>query len=48
MDVFQIDDHGRPFISPALENWDAVARYAIDTVIDLEGDALSSIEPLAT
>ena len=38
MDVFQVDDEGRLFISPALENWDAVARYQIDTVIDLEGE----------
>jgi protein-tyrosine phosphatase len=38
MDVFQVDDEARLFISPALENWDAVARYDIDTVIDLEGD----------
>jgi len=37
MDVFQVDDEGRLFISPALDDWDAVARYQIDTVIDLEG-----------
>jgi hypothetical protein len=37
MDVFQVDDEGRLFISPALDDWDAVARYEIDTVIDLEG-----------
>ena len=38
MELFQVDDHGRLFISPALETWDAVARYEVDTVIDLEGD----------
>ena len=38
MDLFQVDDDGRLFISPAIENWDAVARYEIDTVIDLEGE----------
>jgi hypothetical protein len=47
MDVFQIDDEGRLFISPALDCWDAVARYQIDTVIDLEG-ALDSCIPTAS
>ena len=37
MELFQVDDEGRLFISPAIEDWDAVARYEIDTVIDLEG-----------
>ena len=32
-----MDDDGQLFISPAIENWDALARYEIDTVIDLEG-----------
>jgi predicted protein tyrosine phosphatase len=47
MDVFQVDDDGCLFISPALEDWSAVARYEIDTVIDLEGD-LDSCIPTAT
>jgi predicted protein tyrosine phosphatase len=47
MDVFQVDDDGCLFISPALEDWSAVARYDIDTVIDLEGD-LDSCIPTAT
>jgi protein-tyrosine phosphatase len=38
MDLFQVDDDGRLFISPAIEDWNAVARYDIDTVIDLEGE----------
>ena len=38
MELFQVDDDGRLFISPAIENWEALARYEIDTVIDLEGD----------
>ncbi len=38
MDLFQVDDDARLFISPAIENWDAVSRYDIDTVIDLEGE----------
>jgi protein-tyrosine phosphatase len=37
MDLFQVDDDGRLFISPAIEEWDSLARYEIDTVIDLEG-----------
>ena len=37
MELFQVDDDGRLFISPAIEDWDAVSHYAIDTVIDLEG-----------
>ena len=47
MELFQVDDEARLFISPALENWDAVARYGIDTIIDLEGD-LDSCIPTAT
>jgi protein-tyrosine phosphatase len=37
MEVFQIDDNGQLFISPAIENWDALAVHGIDTIIDLEG-----------
>ena len=37
MDLFQMDDNARLFISPAIESWDALAQYEIDTVIDLEG-----------
>lgn len=37
MDLFQVDDDGRLFISPAIDDWNAVARYEVDTVIDLEG-----------
>jgi hypothetical protein len=37
MDLFQVDDDGRLFISPAIHDWADVARYEIDTVIDLEG-----------
>lgn len=38
MDLYQVDDDGRLFISAALENWDAVSHLQIDTVIDLEGE----------
>ena len=37
MDLFQVDDDGRLFISPAIESWESLAAYNIDTVIDLEG-----------
>ncbi len=37
MDLFQIEDDGRLFISPAIEDWESLAQYNIDTVIDLEG-----------
>jgi len=47
MELFQVDDDGRLFISPAIEHWDAVARYQIDTVIDLEG-ALDGCIPTST
>ena len=35
--LFQVDDEARLFISPAIEDWEAVARHNIDVVIDLEG-----------
>jgi hypothetical protein len=37
LELFQIDDDARLFISPALSDWTQVARYNVDTVIDLEG-----------
>ena len=37
MDLFQIDDESRLFISPAINDWATLAPYKIDTVIDLEG-----------
>jgi hypothetical protein len=36
-DVYPIDDDGHLFISPAIEEWEQVAKHHIDTVIDLEG-----------
>jgi protein-tyrosine phosphatase len=47
MQLFQVDDEGRLFISPALEDWETLARHDIDTVIDLEG-ALDSCIPSVT
>jgi hypothetical protein len=37
MELYQIDDDGRLFISPAIDCWDAAATCGIDVVIDLEG-----------
>ena len=37
MELFQIDDDGRLFISPAIDCWDAAAACGIDVVIDLDG-----------
>lgn len=38
MELFQVDDAGRLFISPALDCWDPLEAAGIDVVIDLEGD----------
>jgi hypothetical protein len=35
--LYQVDDDGRLFISPAISDWSIVSSYGIDTVIDLEG-----------
>ena len=37
MEIFQVDDHGRLFISAAIVDWSDVVGYDIDVVIDLEG-----------
>ncbi|MGH9410672.1 MAG: protein-tyrosine phosphatase family protein [Vicinamibacterales bacterium] len=37
MTLFQVDDAGKLFISPAIEDWRAIAEHDIDVVIDLEG-----------
>jgi protein-tyrosine phosphatase len=37
MTLFQVDDDGRLFISPVIEDWSLVASHNIDVVIDLEG-----------
>ena len=37
MDLFQVDDDGRLFISPAIERWEDLDACRIDVVIDLEG-----------
>ena len=37
MNIFQVDDSGLLFISPAITDWESVASRGIDVVIDLEG-----------
>lgn len=37
MELFQVDDGGQLFISPAITDWKVVEAHAIDTIIDLEG-----------
>jgi hypothetical protein len=37
LDLVQVDDDGRLFISPAIEEWAPLADSGIDVVIDLEG-----------
>ena len=37
LELFQVDDDSRLFISPAIHEWQPVAALNIDTVIDLEG-----------
>jgi hypothetical protein len=37
MEIFQIDDEARLFISPVIEDWATLAEHRIDVVIDMEG-----------
>ena len=37
MQLFQVDESGSLFISPALTEWAPLAERGIDTIIDLEG-----------
>jgi protein-tyrosine phosphatase len=37
MELFQIDDAGHLFISPAIQDWSVLTHHRIDTVIDLDG-----------
>jgi protein-tyrosine phosphatase len=43
MELFQVDDAGRLFISPAISNWDVLARHEVDTIIDLDDDVDSGV-----
>src|SRR5258705_13902878 len=37
IELFQIDEIGAPFISPAITEWEPLDERGIDTIIDLEG-----------
>ncbi|MCU1246364.1 MAG: hypothetical protein JWN02_2274, partial [Acidobacteria bacterium] len=37
MNLYQVDDDGLLFISPALSDWEAVSSRGITAVIDMEG-----------
>ncbi len=37
MTLCQVDDDGRLFISPVIDDWELAAQYKINVVIDLEG-----------
>jgi hypothetical protein len=37
MELFQVDDQARLFISPAISDWTPLQPFKVDTVIDLEG-----------
>ena len=47
MELYQVDEAGRLFISPALDTWDPLEERGIDVVIDLEG-GLDSCIPTRT
>ena len=38
MELFQVDDAGLLFISPAINDWNVLTRHNVDTIIDLDGD----------
>lgn len=38
MEIYQIDDQGRLFISPSIDDWKPVAELGIHIVIDLDDD----------
>ena len=37
MTLFQVDEAGLLYISPAIDDWELLAAHGIDAVIDLEG-----------
>ena len=38
MELFQVDDEGRLYISPAITDWEALVQHNVDTIIDMDGD----------
>src|SRR5262249_16011134 len=43
MELFQVDDEGRRYISPAITDWSILEGHAVDTIIDLDGDINSGV-----
>jgi protein-tyrosine phosphatase len=43
MELFQVDDAGQLFISPAIDDWSVLTKHEVDTVIDLDGDLDSGV-----
>jgi protein-tyrosine phosphatase len=37
MHLVQVDDEGHLYISPAITDWEDLARHNVDTIIDLDG-----------
>jgi protein-tyrosine phosphatase len=46
MELFQVDDTGRLFISPAITDWHRLTHHSIDTVIDLDGEVDAGVPTL--
>jgi protein-tyrosine phosphatase len=46
MELFQVDDNGSLFISPAISDWEPLTRRSIDTIIDLDGDLDAGVPTL--
>jgi len=38
MDIVQVDEKGRLYLSPAIDDWQPLEKHEITAVIDLEGD----------
>ena len=43
MELFQVDDAGQLFISPAISDWQVLQRHRVDTIIDLDGELDSGV-----
>ena len=38
MELFQVDDEGRLYISSAINEWETLTRHNVDTIIDMDGN----------
>lgn len=46
MELFQVHDEHRLYISPAITDWDVLTCHGVDTVIDLDGTIDSGVPTL--